>query len=983
VSNHAAIQAFHVYLFEQIAMGHSSIIEDLVSSGIPADLADDSDTADTTLHWAVSFNNIDAAQLLLNLGVPVDILNNQGKSCLHLACQNANRLFIELLLNWGADITLEDDSGKVPGDYLKNDKTDLHDLLDSPVNDVQTSPIKLKNDRGAEDTEEVYDERCCRNEGGDESESAVSPRDTSNNVNSTGSYVVLEKGSQSPEVSLSNSRESNDIFTDIKSDYNDDATGSSASDTLPYSSSSSSSSDYSVNSTNEESSHLILWPPAQRQYQYNTERPYEVNLDRPLVISCDEDFSNILSNSRLVNTLNGVGVQTDINYSGCHGGSDLWLCIDKNICPVLHSFELHVESQAIRLIGADEAGLLYAINTLVQVLKLHSDYITKPPTPGSESDTLIVNFIKIPSMTIHDWPDVTNRAIMWSHSREIRSNVEHMKDFIMFISEVRINQVFMRIDCDDNFCQDSSNVEQIGDTKDKVTMNMDDYHLDLISIDELTHQYFIDFIPTIVITSMEQNVPSVVLKRNFISTTVTVILKVEIKTDTTESQTIFQQASSFVYQIFKNLVAAGYKSIILSCCDTLLKGMRESPARIAVKLGLNTVNYPLEVFFPKVSLSRSLMSTKSLAKPFLRNTKQLLKRKQNSLILLPAMGISDFYYPIILLKHLCFLHAGAAWNHESLEDILGDGLDDHTMLRPALSTLLFQTYNPSDADVDNLEELFQNAMLDVFTNSSDEYGMIEMTTSCSSHSQLNEQCSQGSPKTGGCRSPMDIDGAIWGTVCASRTKSIVKTPVTKEEAVITLKRTKRILSSVNWRVVDSKNKDLTSLSSNISMIETEEYMRMLHLVNVLCRTLILSFNSTQKPTLPYRPALPSTHLSDLSMVDIIDSLSPGTSSDLANAILEAMTLCSWIWRMRLDAQYHASGSEQVHDTCLEMSELLVERYVFIQRAELPLLAIFGSICRHMPSFSPDVLMKIFEDGEEVVLTAKSQEPVASRWSLWG
>eukprot|EP00603_Paraphysomonas_imperforata_P008233 CAMPEP_0114423204 /NCGR_PEP_ID=MMETSP0103-20121206/6025_1 /TAXON_ID=37642 ORGANISM="Paraphysomonas imperforata, Strain PA2" /NCGR_SAMPLE_ID=MMETSP0103 /ASSEMBLY_ACC=CAM_ASM_000201 /LENGTH=1099 /DNA_ID=CAMNT_0001591853 /DNA_START=45 /DNA_END=3341 /DNA_ORIENTATION=- len=1002
VANHAAIQAFHVYLFEQIAMGHSSVIEDLVSGGIPADLADDSDTADTTLHWAISFSNINAAQLLLNLGVPVDIVNNQGKSCLHLACQGANKLFIELLLNWGADVGLMDETGKVPSDYLKKDKADLFELLESPVDEILTSPVKLKKSScegdhdgsGDEGKDSVSDEDC-------ENEDDTSIRNddpcggedvtNNNNLDSTGSYVMLDNSIQSPESSSRTSRDVNDRDKrDIEHDFKDGVASSGSSGPLPYSSSSSTSSTYSVSSSTDElSPQLILWPPAQRQYQNSIEDPHIVSLDRSLRISCDADCSHILDSSRLISTLNGVGVQTEVSSSGWHPGSDLRLCIDSNICPRRHSFELHVESQCIRLIAADATGLLYAVNTLVQVLKLHSDYITNPSASGSESGSLIVNFIKVPCMSIHDWPDVASRGVIWSHSRDARSTLDHMKDFIVFMSEVRMNQLFLRIDCE-NFNSNSSITNRNNDEEEKeyvgeeTDAELDDYHLELITLDEISHLYCIEVIPTVVITSTDQKVPSVILKRNFLSTNVTVIFNLAADVKGNDAN-LSETCSGVVHRTLQDLVVAGYKCVTLSCCEWMQQCMNKSPARMAVHLGLNALHYPMEHFFPELPLSRCLMSTKSLAMPLLRHTRHILKQKHNSSVLLPAMGVADFYYPTILLKHLCFLQAGAAWNHESLEDILGGNLDDHSMLRPALSTLLFQTYNPSDIDIDNSEELYQNRLLDILTSSSDEHGLILTSSQYSCHSQLNEHDSHGSPNKSDCRSPAEIEAAIWGTICSTFIQSTTPSPITKDEAALTLKRTKHILASVNWKVADSKKKDISLMSSSINMVETEEYMRMLHLVNVVCRIIVMSFNSAQKPSLPFRPTLPTTTASVISMEVLIDSLSPGTSSDLANAILEAMTLCSLIWSQRLDARYFSDDGDNNRDSVAttEMSRMLVERYIFVERAELPLLGIFGAICRHMPTFSPDVLMKIFDDTDDLMTEAVVPAPSSvSRWSLW-
>ena len=48
----AAIQAFHVYFFEQIAMGNLNTIKGLLNGGVNVNLCDGSKLNDTTIHWA-------------------------------------------------------------------------------------------------------------------------------------------------------------------------------------------------------------------------------------------------------------------------------------------------------------------------------------------------------------------------------------------------------------------------------------------------------------------------------------------------------------------------------------------------------------------------------------------------------------------------------------------------------------------------------------------------------------------------------------------------------------------------------------------------------------------------------------------------------------------------------------------------------------------------------------------------------------------
>lgn len=50
-------EAFHIYLFEQIAIGDIDIITKLLIGGIPVEILDGSNLNDSILHWACSFGN--------------------------------------------------------------------------------------------------------------------------------------------------------------------------------------------------------------------------------------------------------------------------------------------------------------------------------------------------------------------------------------------------------------------------------------------------------------------------------------------------------------------------------------------------------------------------------------------------------------------------------------------------------------------------------------------------------------------------------------------------------------------------------------------------------------------------------------------------------------------------------------------------------------------------------------------------------------
>lgn len=68
----------------------------------------------TFLHYAVIYQNIDLARLVIRLGINVNSINNEGKTALHIACEVGNYYICDLLLNSGALIDIQDDDNWYP-----------------------------------------------------------------------------------------------------------------------------------------------------------------------------------------------------------------------------------------------------------------------------------------------------------------------------------------------------------------------------------------------------------------------------------------------------------------------------------------------------------------------------------------------------------------------------------------------------------------------------------------------------------------------------------------------------------------------------------------------------------------------------------------------------------------------------------------------------------------------------------------------------
>lgn len=107
-------QAFHVFLFEAIAMGRMEAVEKLLEGGLPVSITDGSDLNDSTLHWAISFSSTPVVSLLLSSGVDVNAANSELCTPLHAAAKAKNSEIARILLDEGANPDAVDAHGNTP-----------------------------------------------------------------------------------------------------------------------------------------------------------------------------------------------------------------------------------------------------------------------------------------------------------------------------------------------------------------------------------------------------------------------------------------------------------------------------------------------------------------------------------------------------------------------------------------------------------------------------------------------------------------------------------------------------------------------------------------------------------------------------------------------------------------------------------------------------------------------------------------------------
>ena len=341
-----------------------------MNGGLSPNLEDDSNSRDSAIHWACSFNNLEVAQLLLTRGVSANTTNKDGQTPLHLSCKNRNKLVSELLLSNRADINLEDSLNKTPLDYIPENFSQLKEELlafaASLSSNADSSHIQQK----------------------------VEPEHTSN--------IKLEISTDQP----------------LNGQEEDNHTASSAIDS---------------------SQLLLLWPPVQRQRLF-AGHVLKLSNTRILFLCIGDsevEAFPLLTWSGFMDVLDRVGLQVQVKRSP--QDASIILAIDPDTCPGRQRYDISVTVEHIHVAASDLTALHYALHTLGQIIQLHSAIQSPSPVDG-------VVVVSVPCMQLSDWPDVANRAVVWTYRGHARTSSQVLRRSIEVLARLRVNQLVLLID---------------------------------------------------------------------------------------------------------------------------------------------------------------------------------------------------------------------------------------------------------------------------------------------------------------------------------------------------------------------------------------------------------------------------------------------------------------------------------------------------------------------------------------------------------
>ena len=381
---------------------------------------------DTALHWASSFNSIEVARLLLTSGIDVDVVNLEGQTPLHIACKGMNMQIIQLLLSEGSSTKCLDIFGRTPKEILPLESDEIEKLLSFPPEPSLTlRNIFLKSNvpifREIEVEDILNDDNLSSIISGNNSpERYKSNNDNNNSIQSDRfQSTVSKRNSTSKEINHDDADDTDIeefcIMGGKNKSYKRDKD-------MPL---------------------LVLWPPTQKQIRIDHQQPLMLSsLETILIsISCDTiDIFPILQYSGLMDVFEKFHLTSQIKRNSkdsIQGDPKIRFCVDNNLCPGRHCFEITVTSENISILSSDITGGIYALYAFIQLLQLHSKLKMYPD--GAMS-------LLISPIILRDYPTVLNRGIMYSFRQKARSSFQIMKEMVEFFSSIRINLLFLVID---------------------------------------------------------------------------------------------------------------------------------------------------------------------------------------------------------------------------------------------------------------------------------------------------------------------------------------------------------------------------------------------------------------------------------------------------------------------------------------------------------------------------------------------------------
>jgi len=158
-------------------------------------------------------------------------------------------------------------------------------------------------------------------------------------------------------------------------------------------------------------------------------------------------------------------------------------------------------------------------------------------------------------------------------------------------------------------------------------------------------------------------------------------------------------------------------------------------------------------------------------------------------------------------------------------------------------------------------------------------------------------------------------------------------------------------------------------------VDVYEFFAVLNLLSILCKAIVLAYNNLEKqrPMGSNSNSVPADSLI-VSFGTLMQSLQPGTKSDLANAFLEAVNYSSDIWKLRYEnvSFFHSEVAEESKNGSLNkpsstnssrdiIAKVAVPNFLRTLKPEMPGVAVVRIIGDTLAISLDDIMKKFFRN----------------------
>lgn len=376
-SDKTILGVYNEELLQASAKSNTPRVRKLLKAGVSVNASDGATSDNKALHWAASYGNADIVKLLCEHQANVNVVNKAGVTPLHDAVTRGDLDVARILLENGAATDIKAKEGPY------KDQSVLDIATSEEMRELLTSPVK-------------------------QSESATN-----------GNLKQLDSESLSSEASV--------VSSSLPS-----ASSAAAMVSTPSSSKLLSGLVAPANSESLDPSFLHLWPHPQQITQYKGTRLFpssslSVMLFRqPQTTDCFNEMCEIWNT--LEESFQQVGYSLELK--------PVWEASEQivistgtikcQICPnsfqKSESYRINISSVKIVLTASDPAGLWYAVNTFIQILRLFHG-------------------TGIPQVQINDWPDLKFRGVLWDVSTGRIPTLETVFSYVDILSAMKVNQL--------------------------------------------------------------------------------------------------------------------------------------------------------------------------------------------------------------------------------------------------------------------------------------------------------------------------------------------------------------------------------------------------------------------------------------------------------------------------------------------------------------------------------------------------------------